>query len=263
MNGTFLEANNLIIKISFLLLIVVVFSILFRIFIIISAYIFEYDKSPYLVKGLLSGNKKKSISQDPNNDLSVPIFRSVNQSQGIEFTWSVWLNIDDINSPNNAHKHIFHKGNTSQQHTEESHKGVYYPNNAPGLYLKPNSNTLLVVMNTFKNITEEIEIPDIPLKKWVNVMIRVEGRNVDVYINGVIKARRELNDVPKQNYDNVYVNMNGGFSGYMSDLKYFDHGVNMREINQLVYRGPDLTSTDNNLESSKPPYLSIDWYLSP
>ena len=79
----------------------------------------------------------------------------------------------------------------------------------------------------------------------------------------MISARRVLNDVPKQNYDDVYINMNGGFSGYVSDLKYFDHGVTIREVNNLIRSGPDLSSDDSiSTGSVNPPYLSLDWYLS-
>ena len=41
-------------------------------------------------------------------------------------------------------------------------------------------------MNTFKNITEQIEIKDIPFNKWLCLVIRAEGRNLDVYVNGNI-----------------------------------------------------------------------------
>ena len=41
-------------------------------------------------------------------------------------------------------------------------------------------------MNTFNKIKEEIVVEDIPLNKWVCVVIRVENHNMDVNINGVI-----------------------------------------------------------------------------
>lgn len=261
--STFLEANNLIIKVSFLLLVVFIFTLLMNVFTVLSSYIFSYDSSPFLIKGMKPANKKKVITQHPQFEDSVTIIRSKDESQGIEFSWSIWININDIKDNNGKHKHIFHKGNTSQEHTDEDKKGIFYPNNAPGVYLKPNSNTLVVIMNTFKNITEEIQIEDIPMNKWVNIIVRVEGQYVDVYINGMVRSRKILNDVPKQNYDDVYINMNGGFSGYVSDLKYFDHSVSIREINSIMRKGPNLTSeNDDYLQETNPPYLSIKWFLS-
>jgi hypothetical protein len=55
-------------------------------------------------------------------------------------------------------------------------------------------------MNTFSVINEQIVIPDLPLNKWVNVIIRCENTTLDVYINGTITRSHMLHGVPKQNY---------------------------------------------------------------
>ena len=75
-------------------------------------------------------------------------------------------------------------------------------------------------MNTFDVINKEIEVPNIPINKWVNVIIRCHTTTLDVYINGTLARSIELSGVPKQNYGDVYVAMNGGFDGYISNLWY-------------------------------------------
>ncbi len=114
-------------------------------------------------------------------------------------------------------------------------------------------------MNTFSNINEEIIVSDIPLNKWINVIIRVEGNNVDIYINGTIVTRHVLKDVPKQNYGDVYVNMNGGFSGFLSDLWYHDYALNTTDILAIVQDGPNM-KMDQSMDIF-PPYFSLRWYL--
>jgi hypothetical protein len=52
------------------------------------------------------------------------------------------------------------------------------------MYIYPNTNDLLVVMNTYDTIQEEITINDIPIGKWVNVILRCRDKTMDVYING-------------------------------------------------------------------------------
>jgi len=100
--------------------------------------------------------------------------------------------------------------------------GMVQPNNAPGLYIAPDTNALVVVMNTFEHIKEEMIIPDIPLNKWINVIIRVdEQHKLDAYVNGNLIRRHIMKSIPRQNYGDVYVSMNGGFSGYTSSLQYF------------------------------------------
>ena len=47
-------------------------------------------------------------------------------------------------------------------------------------------------MNTYNNIEERVEVDNIPLKKWLFIAVRVEGRTLDIYVNGMIAARHIL-----------------------------------------------------------------------
>ena len=47
------------------------------------------------------------------------------------------------------------------------------------------NENLVIMMNTFTVIDEEIRVPDIPLNKWVNVMLRCQNTKLDVYINAL------------------------------------------------------------------------------
>ena len=136
---------------------------------------------------------------------------------------------------------------------------VGFPNNGPGLYLHENKNNLIVVMNTFDSIFEEVEIEDIPLNKWINVVLKVKGKKLDTYINGSIVNRHVFQSVPKQNYGDVYVNMNNGFSGMLSSLRYFDKALTGVEIENLVKAGPNMKAVgDMNIF---PKYLSLRWFF--
>lgn len=114
-------------------------------------------------------------------------------------------------------------------------------------------------MNTFNNIVEEVEVNDIPLNKWILLGIRVEDNKMDVYVNGTIVLRHVFKSVPKQNYGDVYVNMNSGFNGLMSDLWYHDRALSGTEIEQIVEAGPDLTMEDSM--NVFPHYLSLNWFF--
>lgn len=214
--------------------------------------------SPHLVKGMKQAKEMLRIPQDPNIKGSVPVMRSRNQGEGIEFTWSVWIFVESLSDYKpDQYKNIFYKGSAPSFGSDD--KGLNFPNNAPGLYIKPNTNALSVIMNTYTQIMEEVTVPDLPLNKWVNVMIRVEGDILDVYINGIIAVRHKLTSVPKQNYGDVWVNASGGYDGLLSSLRYFNYGLSSMEIYSLVKQGPDLTM-DNSLDA-EPPYLSMRWYF--
>jgi hypothetical protein len=258
----FLDSNSLIAKLSFLLLVIIIFIILLRLGVSFISWLFTPSSSPTLINGMIDGKELNIISQDPSSSsLSTQINRSSNKKGGIEFTWSTWLFIDDITYRQGQYRHIFHKGNDNINITN-SPTGMNFPNNAPGLYLAPNSNSIIVVMNTFNDIVEEVRIDNIPIKKWVNIIIRCNGNILDIFVNGTLTRRHILTGVAKQNYGDVYVSMNGGFSGYTSSLRYFNKSIGVREIEKIISDGPNtklLSSSD--IKKSKPPYLSLRWYF--
>ena len=177
----FLQSNSLVAKLAFLLLVIFGFIILLRVGLSVISYFFKPSESPHLIDGMVDASQMIVFQQDPSNNGAKTIYRSVNANDGIEFTWSVWVFIDNLQTNSGIYKHVFSKGNSTLQDN-----GLIYPNNAPGLYIAPNTNALVVMMNTFHVINEEIVIPDIPLNKWVNVIIRCQNTTLDVYVNGTI-----------------------------------------------------------------------------
>jgi hypothetical protein len=155
------------------------------------------------------------------------------------------------------YKSIFYKGNNNI-----ITNGLNFPNNAPGLYIAPYTNTLVVIMNTYDVINEEIVVSDIPLNKWVSVIIRCKNTSVDIYINGIVTKSVKLLGVPKQNYGNVYVAMNRGFDGYISNLWYYNYSLGTAAIQNLVKNGPNTKMSGSSAMSMKNPnYLSLRWYF--
>jgi len=261
-NRDFLNSNSLIAKFAFLLLVIILFVMALRLGSSILSWIFSPSQNPILIDGMVDSKQMLVIPQDPSVKGAIPIMRSVNDAQGMEFTWSVWIYIDDFVYKQNEYKHVFHKGNDDINVTNPP-VGLNYPNNAPGLYITPETNDLLVIMNTFDTINETVLIKDIPLNKWLNVIIRLDNQHqLDIYINGTLTKRHMLNGVAKQNYGNVYVSMNGGFSGYTSELRYFDSALGTNRIQQIVNKGPNMKMNSSDINNTKPHYLSSRWYFA-
>jgi len=260
-SAEFLESNSLVAKVVFILLVLILFIFTLRTMIVAMHTLFGPAKNPILIDGIINGKKSIVISQDPKMEGSKPILRSDNEDGGIEFTYSCWLMIEDDNfhSDGGKLKHIFHKGSEGINSTDDKMRGMAYPNNSPGVYLHGTENKLVIVMNTFETVLEEVIVPDIPVHKWINLIIRLENRNLDIYINGTIVARHALSSVPKQNYGNVYVNQGGGFSGLLSALRYYNRSITTTEIQDIVAVGPNMSS--NQTLSIFPPYLSTRWFL--
>jgi hypothetical protein len=254
----FLESNSLVAKFAFLLLVIFGFIVLLRIGISLIAYFFKPNESPHLIDGMIDATQMVIYPQDPSSNSAVTIYRSVNATDGVEFTWSVWIFINNLNSSNDGmYKHIFSKGNS-----DLGSNGIIKPNNAPGLYIAPNTNALVLMMNTFNVIDEEITIPDIPLNKWVNVIIRCQNTTLDVYINGTIARSINLHGIPKQNYGDVFVAMNGGFNGYISNLWYYNYALGTAAIQSIAERGPNTKMIGSNGMNDKMyNYLSLRWFF--
>ena len=258
----FLRSNSIIAKLAFLVLVIFIFAILLRLGIAFLTYYFSFSTNPVLVNGMVDAEQLLVVAQNPNTPGAVPILRSTDQTDGLVFTWSVWLWIKNpplSNNPAakpNQHKHVFSKGND-----QPGADGIVTPNNAPGLYIGPNYRELVVVMNTFENMNERIVIDDIPIEKWMNVIIRCQQNTLDVFINGTLTRSHKLSGVPKQNYDPVYVGLNGGFAGYVSSLQYYAYGLGVNKIQGIVNSGPSLTMSKNDFINIKPEYLSFRWFF--
>ena len=254
----FLESNSLVAKFAFLLLVIFAFVISLRIGISLMAYFFKPSTSIKLMNGMVDSTQMIVYQQDPSNNGAATIYRSINATDGIEFTWSTWIFINNLQTNAGIYKHVFSKGNSNL-----IENGLIQPNNAPGLYIAPNTNALVVLMNTFNVINEEIVIPDIPLNKWVNVIIRCQNTTLDVYINGTIARSVNLIGVPKQNYGDVYVAMNGGFDGYISNLWYYSYALGTSAIQNIVSNGPNtkMISSNNGMNDNMFNYLSLRWFF--
>jgi len=253
---SFLKSDSFFAKLAFIILVLIIFYYLLQATLLIIKQLFGSSGHTIILKGIKNAAKGKTIKQDPNLKESVTILRSDNQKTGIEFTYSVWLNIFNL-EPTGQRKHIFHKGSDEL----DDDTSMYIPNHSPGLYLDATSNKLIVVMNTFNKVSEEITIDNIPFNNWINVSIVVRQKIVDIYVNGILAKRHELSGLPKQNYGNVHINKNGGFQGSLADLSYYNYAVGPAKLRAVAEAKPNFKVDNKNIENY-PPYFSLGWYTS-
>ena len=198
-------------------------------------------------RGKPAARHELRISQDPRVDASIPLRRSLNETDGMEFSYMMWMFIDDYEYKKGEWKHVFHKGNVEAA-----------PNRAPGVWLHPNENKLRVYMNTFQTISSYVDIGNIPVSKWFHLSIVLKQRTMDIYINGFLKKRVTFDSIPRQNFGDLWVNTRGGFAGFVSRMRYFDYAVNFTEVENALRVGPsmDLPAA----ATQKPPYLVPHWW---
>ena len=265
----FAEKNSTVSKFIFILFIIILFGLLIRVGVYIISLFTLPSKNPIIVNGMLPTNSMKKYQVNPTLANSKPILRSVNENQGMEFTWSTWLFIDNTSSGNNMNpRRIFSKGGNSET-------GELFAMNSPGLYLydgsTSNTNAITIATTTFAASdmhtdgqikTKTITIKNIPIQKWVNVIIRAQNKTIDVYINGILSVRHNLSEVIKQNYGDIFVGDDkNGMNGFISSLRYFDHAIGNMKIQEIIQQGPNLKMIGDQNQETMPPYLATRWYL--
>lgn len=221
----------------------------------------------------LDGNSV-TVDVNPNDKKSKPIALSNNERSGPEFTYSFFLNVQ----PNSFREekgllHIFSKGYQCQ-----------FPLICPGVYMRSDTNTLRVYINTFKTWNTYCDVDNFPIGKWVHVAITCRATNAEVFINGNLKTRIPFEGYqPYQNFENIICfskrrvrlqstipsvgeegfNVFGTPKGFLSRLTYFNYAIGYSEINTLMNEGPSSKLASNSgAMTNPPPYLDDTWWTS-
>ena len=202
---------------------------------------------PFLLKGSKNAKNSLIIPQNPKEEGSITLYRSDNEDGGMEFTYTFWMLIDNLSYKHGQWKHVFHKGNDTG-----------YPLRAPGVYLHPTKNLMRFYMNTHDDILDYVDVDNIPLRKWMCVGIVLKQKDLDIYINGSLKTRKTFAGLPRQNFGDVWINLFGGFEGYMSELRYHRKALEGHELDSIVSGGPSKGVCGDTGEM--PPYLDDDWW---
>ena len=161
-------------------------------------------------------------------DLKDKSFIVKNSDEGLEFSYSVWIYIQDWTR---GWKNIFVKGDKTDGAGTSSAR-------APGLWLYPDTNALHARSNTFASPNEGCDIKNIPLQKWVHIAYILNNRTVDIYIDGKLERSCVLRGVPKLNDEPVRVCDNGGYFGKISNLVYFRYAMKPDEVYKIYASGP-------------------------
>lgn len=286
----FMESNSLVAKFAFILMVFIVLTTAIKLSIIGLSYLMLPSMSPYVLDGTANTEDLAiNVSQDPAQKDSVFIARSMNEDGGLEYTWSAWFYINQVPIDLGKYSRIFSKGGEG---TKSSEDGIYYPNNAPGMYIKFSDDvtatnpdrtdkgrnvSLLAVVDVSgkedktgrENLHERLIATDIPMKNWVNAVIRVTNNVIDLYINGRLAQRRKTAGIPLQNYGKVNIGEDKAknrFSGYISTIQYFNYSIGSTKIKSIVDEGPKLkmiTTSGAGSEATKNvgSYLSNNWYM--
>jgi len=197
-----------------------------------------------------------------------PILPSDNERTGIEFAYSFYLSVNENNFDGSDVLHpVFYKG----------YSNTIWPLQAPGVFIKGDTNTMRIVMSSFKDPYNHVDIENIPIGKWFHVVLNFKKLALEVYINGKIVKKLTFNEtLPYTNYQNLIVfpnltpvNINRTnlptihystcVKGKISNFIYTRYALSINEIQNFYAKGPsNITVTPKSQET--PPYFADSWW---
>lgn len=178
-----------------------------------------------------------------------------------DFTYSIWFFIDDWNINYGETKNIYYQGRPPTSIGSPSIAAVLdqYENDLR-IYIETYTNLRNPVkdsvsedhvqINLPNNITAEgYLIPNVPLQKWVNLLLSVNGRTLDVYLDGKLVKTFVMPGVAKTDTSDDIIIGNSekmrGFSGWTSKFQYFANSSNPLQAYDIYKKGPGTNILSN------------------
>ena len=211
-------------RIQTILLIVIVIVLLY----IVIRYMI---KDVNTLSGLMDGKTMQTISASKLDSGNT----SFNTSN---FCYSIWFFIDDWNYRYGENKIIFGRKTGDKVPCPVVSLGKTQNNLEITLQVYPGTNSDSKPVKTTDVLTPTYTVGNIPLQKWVNLIISSYGRSLDVYIDGKLVRTCLLPGVAKIDASsNVYVTPNGGFSGWTSTFQYWPYACDPQKAWNIYKKG--------------------------
>lgn len=196
--------------------------LLITIGVLIIYLIYKYYRSNKKSKTLVrSHNAKEQVNL---SDSTLPNNRST------DYTYSVWYYVDNWNYKMGQPKVIYER---------KTSDGKF----SPCVMFAPNKNNIQIKMAIYpsKNTKESkmftCTVNNVPLQKWTNLIISVENRALDVYLDGKLVKTCIMPGVPKVSSSNVVLTPNGGFSGHTNLFTYYAYPINPKRAFDIYKSG--------------------------
>ena len=178
----------------------------------------------YVLSWLFSTGRTLSNLADAKTAVVIPS-TSLKNGGSTNYAYSIWIYVDDWAYRYGQEKIIFLRGAIGSIFT-------------PAISLMPNDNTAVITMTTASE-PFECNVPNIPLQKWTNLIVTLNNKSLDAYINGKLVKTCVLPDVPVVNSEaSVYLTPDGGFSGYTTRFQYWSTPISPQEAWNVYKKGP-------------------------
>ena len=131
-------------------------------------------------------------------------------------TYSLWIYVSEWNYRYGEKKIIFGRSDE-------------FKNQGPLVSLSPTQNNIDIEVDVYpntnedSNVTHTCSVTNVPLQKWVNIMLSVYNKTLDVYVDGKLSRSCLLPGVPRlSRSEDIVITPDGGFSGNTAGFQFWD-----------------------------------------
>jgi len=206
----------------------------------------------YILMNLPIFNSYSEVAASPTTTVTAIEDSAYNYSVSSSYSLSTWIYVNDWNTGLGSPKYICTRTLSDA------------PNN-PSLYLDTNTNDLKILFNISGStsnaavgVQKPITVKNIPIQKWVNIVVCFGDNSVDTYINGklvqttvidsppyhpTLASTPTLTWVPKPTAVAAVSGTNktalvagNSYSGYISNSRYYSRFLSPQEVWE-IYKG--------------------------
>jgi len=183
-----------------------------------------------IVRWLMGDSSKLSGLTDAKKVTKISS-EDLEQSNASNFAYSVWFYIDDWSYRYGEPKIVLGRLDADMKPS-------------PSIVLGAIENNIKIETTVYPSAqsnsgsTHTCNVANVPIQRWVNLIVSLYGRTLDVYIDGKLVRTCVLPGVAKiANNAPVYITPLGGFSGYTSNIHYYGDALNPQQAYNIYRAG--------------------------
>ena len=233
-------------------------------------YLYNYLFGPKTFNTYTLLDKTQKADTDPKTPITIASDKMPPLYEGGEFSISTWIYINNWSYRRGYNKSIVRIGSSSPSGFDSIR--IYLGGYKPKLMVRLHTMDKTAPTNTLTNSpdmaqSESLEVatlnatfnvqqmesglldvpassgcdlPEIDLQRWVNIVVSVNGKTVDIYLDGKLSRSCVLpNSFKVDGSYSGYLLSNGGFGGQIANTMMYDAALNPEMVYRNYIAGPD------------------------
>jgi Concanavalin A-like lectin/glucanases superfamily len=230
-------------------------------------YLYDYLFGPKAYNAYVLSEKVTQADIDVAKPITISSDKMPSLYEGGEFSVSAWIYINNWSYRQGYNKCILRIGGSSfdtirinlggfkpklqvRLHTKDKSAPLSSINNSPDSI---QSDSLEIqTLNAMYNVQQMeaglldsstpsgCDLPEVDLQRWVNIVVAVNGKTVDVYLDGKLARSCVLPNYFKVDSSySCYLLAHGGFGGQIGNIMMYDSALNPETIYKNYIAGPE------------------------